>query len=347
MSPTPPRKIGALRRRSVVSEKESWVETRPLFPDKALPLLVTPKVDGLALGEWASRNREQVLDLWREHRALLFRGFHVPDVPAFRAFVDATSDGELLEYRDRTTPRKELGPHVYTSTVHPADQRIDLHNEGTYWVRWATKLYFYSHIPSETGGETPLADVRRVYDRIDPTIRARFEEHGMMLVRNLNGGFGLPWQDVFQTQDKSEVEDYCRANDIRFEWTGGEGLRTRQVRPAVREHPRTGEKVWFNHAAFFHYTSLEESVREPLLAEYGIDGLPYNTCYGDGTPIEPEVAAHLREAYESERVLFRWQAGDVSLLDNMTVAHAREPYTGEREVLVCMTEAVDGTEKQR
>ena len=33
---------------------------------------------------------------------------------------------------------------------------------------------------------------------------------------------GLPWQDVFQTADKAEVEAYCRDNRIQFEWKGDE-----------------------------------------------------------------------------------------------------------------------------
>ena len=82
-------------------------------------------------------------------------------------------------------------------------------------------------------------------------------------------------------------------------------------------------------------------MRDPLIREFGMDGLPYNTCYGDGCPIELDVAEHLRDAYAREKVVFPWQSGDVGLLDNMSVAHAREPYTGPREVLVAMTDAHD------
>ena len=347
---------GAVRRRPVGSASAELVSTGPLLasersqpgpgeaPDStpgAIPFVIRPRLDGLDLAEWAGANRERVEALLLEHRALLFRGFEVPDVAAFDAVVAATSTGEKLEYKDRTTPREDRGTRVYTSTVHPPEERIELHNEGTYWVRWAAKLYFLVLKNAATGGETPIADVRRVHDRIDPAIRARFDEHGLMLVRNFNQGFGLPWQDVFQTSARAEVEAYCQANDIAFEWGQGEHLRTRQVRPAIRRHPVTGEAVWFNHGAFFHHSSLAPSLREALEGEYGVEGLPYNTCYGDGSEIEGEVAAHLRAAYLAEKVVFPWRDGDVMLLDNMSVAHAREPYTGEREVVVAMTDAVD------
>ena len=332
---------GRARRRSVAARPEERV-TIGRYPDRELPFVVRPAVDGLDLIEWARESRGWIEERLLEHRALLFRGFDLPDVERFEAFVDVTSDGPRLEYRDRTTPRETRGRNVYTSTVHPPDQRIHLHNEGTYWTRFARKLYFACLVAAEKGGETPIADVRRVHDRIDPAVRAPFAEHGMMLVRNFNDGFGLPWQDVFQTEDRGVVESYCAENGIEFEWRDDDHLRTRQVRPAIRVHPATGEAVWFNHAAFFHPTSLEPEIRTALLAEYGEDGLPYATRYGDGTPIPDEVAEHLREAYAAERTLFPWEAGDLMLLDNMTVAHAREPFEGRREVVVAMTEAIEG-----
>jgi alpha-ketoglutarate-dependent taurine dioxygenase len=310
-------------------------------PGQAIPYVVEPAVDGLDLIEWAKANHDHVDRLLQEHRALLFRGFHCNTAERFQQFVEATSRTGRLTYRDRTTPRTSKGDGIYTSTIHPSDQRINPHNEGTYWLQWAFKIYFCAIKAAATGGETPIADVRNVYKRIDPALRQRFEEKQMMLVRNFNDGFGLPWQEVFQTEDAQEVETYCRENDIEFEWKDGGRLRTRQVRPAVRLHPVTGEPLWFNHAAFFHYTTLEPSVREALLKEFSVEGLPYNTCFGDGTPITPEEAGHLRAAYSAEVVMFPWEVGDVMILDNMTVAHAREPYTGDRETLAAMTEPVN------
>ena len=336
-----PKGLGAVRRRRVGGRAATLVEGGRLLAGAPIPWCIRPALDGVDLAEWACSDRARLEALLLEHRALLFRGFGVRDVPGFERFIAASSDGEKLEYRDRTTPRETRGENVYTSTVHPPEERINLHNEGTYWVRWAAKLYFCVLRSPDSGGETPIADVRAVLSRIPAQVRERFERHGMMLVRNFNLGFGLPWQDVFQTPERAEVEAYCEANDISFEWGQRDHLRTSQVRPAIRHHPLTGEAVWFNHAAFFHNTTLEPSMRAALLGEYGEEGLPYDTRYGDGARIEPEVAEVLRAAYEAERVVFPWQAGDVLLLDNMTVAHAREPFVGEREVVVAMTDAVD------
>lgn len=331
-------------RHTVTLDSRDWVNVEPLFPDSEIPLLVRPRMQGVDLAEWAAIQADFVDTLLLRYRALLFRGFSDVTIDAFEKFVMATSDGQLLEYKDRTTPRETKGRRVYTSTVHPQNERINPHNEGTYWVRWPLRLFFCCQVASPVGGETPIADVRNVYKRLKREVLDRFAEKQMMLVRNFNEGFGLPWQEVFQTDDRAEVESYCNANNIEFEWKDGDRLRTRQVRPAIRNHPVTGEPVWFNHAAFFHYTTLEPGLCKSLIDELGIDGLPYSTCYGDGSPIESEVAEEIRQAYAAETVKFRWEVGDVLLLDNMSVSHAREPYKGPRDIVVCMTNVYDGRE---
>lgn len=335
--------IGRVHRQSVGGRPEEWVRVTPYRDGQAIPHVVEPVVEGLDLVEWARASQERVEALLHAHRALLFRGFHCDTAERFQHFVEATSRTGRLAYRDRTTPRTSMGDGIYTSTIHPADQHINLHNEGTYWLQWPFKIYFCCTKAPVAGGATPIADVRNVYRRIDPALRDRFAEKQMMLVRNFNDGFGLPWQETFQTEDPAEVAAYCRENELEFEWKDGGRLRTRNVRPAIRHHPVTGEPVWFNHAAFFHYTTLEPPVRDALVSEFSVDGLPYNTCFGDGSPITPEEAEELRRAYLAEKIMFPYQVGDVMLLDNMSVAHAREPFTGEREVLVAMTEPVNGS----
>jgi hypothetical protein len=177
-----------------------------------------------------------------------------------------------------------------------------------------------------------------VLAHLDPAVRERFIARGWMVVRNFGDGFGLDWRTVFQTSDRAAVEAHCRKHGIEVEWKPGERLRTRAVRPAVTRHPITGETMWFNHATFFHVSTLAPAIREELLVEFAEDELPANTYYGDGSPIEPEVLDQLRALYERFTVSFAWQKGDVLLLDNMAVAHGRAPYEGARKILVGMAE---------
>ena len=311
-----------------------------------LPLVIQPNTDGVDVEAWAARNREFIETQLLLHGGILFRGYEITTPAAFEQLCRAVST-ELLEYNERSSPRTQVSPNVYTSTDYPANQSIFLHNENSYQRTFPRKIFFFCVTPAQTGGETPVADCRKVFRRISPKVRERFIEKGWMYVRNLGDGFGLPWQTVFQTESREVVERECLHKGIRVEWKGDQRLRLSTVLPAVVKHPQSGELSWFNHATFFHITTLDAALREVLLEEFSEEDLPTNTFYGDGSRIEPEVLEELREAYRRETVSFPYRAGDVLLLDNMLTAHGRAPYSGPRKILVTMADAVNRDDCQR
>ncbi len=85
---------------------------------------------------------------------------------------------------------------------------------------------------------------------------------------------------------------------------------------------------------------VEPEVREYLVEEYGADGLPFNTRYGNGDPIGADIVQVINDVYEANIAREPLQAGDLMLIDNIRTAHSREPFEGEREVLVAMSDPV-------
>jgi alpha-ketoglutarate-dependent taurine dioxygenase len=331
------KKLPAIKRKTVSLSQENLVTMEPLHAEQPLPLVIRPAVDGVDLLAWAQGNRQFIESAILTHGGVLFRGFPLETVADFERFITSTSDS-WTAYREPATPRSQVSGNIFTSTDYPAEHPIFLHNENSHCTTWPLKIFFFCVTPAESGGETPIADCRAVYRRIDPAIRERFEAKGWMYVRNFGDGLGFGWQQVFETDSREGVEAYCRANGMQALWKDNNRLRTQYVRPAVVRHPRTGEPIWFNHGTFFHVSTLSPSIREALLADFGEDGVPYNTYYGDGTRIEPEVMDHLREAYQRETIAFPWQKGDLLMLDNMLVAHGRAPYSGARKTVVGMAE---------
>ncbi|XXY48794.1 TauD/TfdA family dioxygenase [Sorangium sp. So ce269] len=332
-------KLKSIKRKTVVLSQDNLVSYDALG-DRALPLVIKPSAGELSLPAWIADNREPLRARLHEHGALLFRDFGVPDPDTFQRAIEAIS-GELLHYTERSSPRHAVKGNVYTSTDYPPQYPIFLHNEQSYNLNWCRNISFYCRQPAAQGGQTPIADTRRILARLNPEIVARFRERRYMYMRNFGEGFGLSWREAFQTEDRGEVEAYCRRNAIEIEWKDGNRLRTRQVRPAVHRHPVTGELVWFNHCTFFHVSTLPAPIRDSLTAGFAEHDLPNQTFYGDGAPIEPEVMAHLQQAYLDEKVLFDWKKGDVLVLDNMLCSHGREPFQGDRSVLTAMTELTD------
>lgn len=316
------------------------VRERAALPGGPLPLAVEPAAPGLDLVDWASRNREPLRERIERHGAVLLRGFSGVTAESFEAAVRGAC-GEPLEYVERSSPRHSVHRNVYTSTDHPARERIHLHNEQSYNLVWPLRICFCCLTAPGGGGATPLADCRRVYARIPEEVRQRFADRGGYLyVRNFGHGAGLSWQEAFRTDDPAEVDRYCAGNAIETRWGPDGQLRTSQRRPAAARHPRTGEWTWFNHITFFHVSTLGADLAEALVDALGPDALPNNTYYGDGGEIEPEVLEVLRAAYAAELVEFPWQRGDVLLVDNMLTAHGRAPFEPPRQIVVGMAEPV-------
>jgi alpha-ketoglutarate-dependent taurine dioxygenase len=300
-----------------------------------LPILLEVATSGLSAVNWAEEYQDDIRSLIETQGAVLIRGLKVLGSTQFGKILSTLFGSELLEYVYRSTPRTELRGNVYTATEYPAGQVIPQHNENAYSRNWPNRIGFMCLLPAETGGETPIGDSRVVYNLLPESVRAKFEEKGVKYLRNYST-LDLPWSVVYQTEDKSQVEAYCEANDMRYEWLENDSLRTIQVNPATAVHPRTGEKVWFNQAHLFHVSSLGKEIAETLLDSLGEENLPRNSYYGDGSPIEPEVLELIRATYEQTKVKFAWQKNDLLLLDNMLFTHGREPYTGPRKVLVGM-----------
>lgn len=311
------------------------ISINELTPVEGLPLLLDVASSGLSAMTWVEEYQHDIRSLLETHGAVLIRGLKVPGTTQFGKILSALFGEELLEYVYRSTPRTELRGNVYTATEYPASQVIPQHNENSYSRHWPNRIGFMCILPSETGGETPIGDSRVIYDMLPAWVRDKFEQKGVMYVRNYST-LDLPWPVVFQTSDKSEVEAFCDANDLHYEWLENDTLRTRQINPATAVHPHTGDKLWFNQAHLFHVSSLGKEIAETLLASLSEENLPRNSYYGDGTPIEPEALELIRSAYEQTKIKFPWQKNDLLLLDNMLFTHGRESYTGARKVLVGM-----------
>jgi alpha-ketoglutarate-dependent taurine dioxygenase len=281
--------------------------------------------------------RERVARARTTYGGVLLRGFDALGAAGFDRLV--TSFGQpLLTYEFGSTPRSKVEKGVYSSTEYPADQWIDQHNEQSYTLNWPASIWFYCDIAAEQGGATPVADSRLVYERLDPALRRHFAERQVMYVRNYGNGLDLPWEQVFGTGERDQVEQYCRANRIDYEWLDdGEALRTRQVCQSELRHPVTGETVWFNQAHLFHVSNLPPAVREALLEVVDDDRLPRNTFFGDGTSIDAAMLDEIRAVYRETTLSFAWQAADTLILDNLLMSHGRAPFAGKRRVLVAMT----------
>jgi len=284
------------------------------------------------------RAHQQALgaDLQR-HGAVLLRGFAIDDAATFRTLV-AMFVPELLRYRGGDSPRSIVADNVYTSTSYPAALPIALHNEMSYSRAYPSLIAFYCETPAGRGGETPLADGRRVLAALSQSLRERLASKRLRYIQNLpaSAGIGKSWPETFETGDRAEVEALLRARGAEYAWKPDGSLRVAEVTEPIVVHPQSAEPVFFSQPHLWHVSCLDDRTRRALLKICATSELYHHCTFGDGSELSEADLQEIRRVVEAEAVQFAWQKSDVLLVDNVLVSHGRRPFEGERRVLVAM-----------
>ncbi len=323
-------------------------DTLPL----CLQITDSPSVD--AWGQWLEDNASELKQKLAQHGALLLRGLNISDAQTMALFCDKLGS-ERMDYPRGTSPRSEVDDQVYTSTEVPANLPLPIHTEMSYTSLYPQALVFCCEIPPQQGGETPLADMRKVLQRLPQALVKNFSEKGITYHQYCPPGRGntrtKTWSDMFSTEDKQVVAAKCAEQGVSVEWLDRDIAKLTNNAPAIREHPKTGQPVWFNQAHVFYPTMSAEFlyIGRPWMAkavrlyefllEHFADRMPpypYGCSYGDGSPIDRETILAIREIIWDETRTFTWQRGDVLIVDNLAAGHGRLPYRGPRKILAAL-----------
>lgn len=320
----------------------------------SMPLVIRPSRSFVSQAEsldWLSEHRIALQQAIKQKGALLLRHFPIRGADGFNRALSALQLGNPLNYIGGDSPRDKVEGKIYTSTEAPPNLPIPLHQELSFLKHFPRYISFFCDIPPKTGGETPIADARQVYRRLDVGIRQNFEERGVRYLSHYYKTSTLmrwvnrmqrshkSWMEVFETESMEEVEEKCRHQELQHEWMRGDWLKITQVRPATLSHPDTGETVWFNQAHLYDFNPR-------LLGQWRYWGARlfyarphtrlHEVTYGDHSPIPRAHLYHIMDVLEATTVRFKWEQGDLLVLDNVLAMHGRSPFTGKRRILTAM-----------
>ncbi len=287
-----------------------------------------------------------------KYGGILFRGFPLQTADDFSSFIRHLGTGKFVDYIGGDSPRNKIKDGVYTSTEAPPSIKIPLHNELSFVKYYPRHIYFFCETPSPIGGETIIADARKVFHSVDARVKQRFIERGLryvscyyyksQLMQWLNElqPSHKSWIQVFETESKQEVEKKCQDNDFEYQWTKNNWLQISQVRPAIMSHPETGENVWFNQAHLYDFNPR-------LLGNWRYVGAKLFYCrkhmklhqvfFADHAAIPRQDLYHVMDILDHHTIAFPWQKGDVLVLDNVLAMHGRATFMGKRRILAAMT----------
>jgi len=320
--------------------------------EKKLPAVITA-IPGESLQTLLAGERNSLAEIRLRFGAILFRGFDLSTAEDFHAAAAHAFQGELKSYIGGMSPRGKVMSGVYESTSFPAHLRIPQHNEMAYLPDPPRELAFFCEVEPQHGGETPLADSRRIYSLIPASLRAVLEKHGISYHRYLYGPrwnrhhfhrnrllkLHTSWMAAFSTTDPVEVELRCAENASKVQWDREEGAKISNILPAFRQHPETEERLWFNQVSTFLSSPRSSGLLRWLgyhIAYPNPFRRPFHATLGDGQPITLHQLNQVHQAIDAATVKFQWQRGDLLLVDNYLITHGRMPYKGNRRILVAI-----------
>ncbi|AFV87759.1 MULTISPECIES: TauD/TfdA family dioxygenase [Alteromonas] len=320
---------------------EEWFKqcfNHVLPTENSAPLIIQPRVRGVDVAFFLNKYRDQFNATLCEFGAIVLRASGVDEAVDFKKISDSISP-HSMPYEEKSTPRASINDvqHVYTSTEYPSRLKIDLHCENSYAHVWPNKVMFWCKRPAEQGGETLLADTRKVLAMLPDWLVTECQHSNVYYRRTFSTEIGYGWQAAFDVNTVSELEAKLILKGYQWEWKGG-NLHTLRSGNWIANHPRTQEQVWFNHAHFFHPMSVSSSLgQDPDAARNIAATLPYRVTF-ESQAIDDNAVAQIRSAFQACSYRLPLKKGDVLMIDNMLMAHGRNAFEGERQVFVTMTE---------
>lgn len=137
-----------------------------------------------ALEAWIQAHRSDVQEALQHDGAIVFRGFDV-NTPADFEHVGLSVNPNLATRYPGGAPREQFGKHVWSASETPAPMPISSHCELSYIPRIRPdQIMFCCVSEPESGGETPVANMREVWERLPVGLQKRFEEEEITVVRS-------------------------------------------------------------------------------------------------------------------------------------------------------------------
>lgn len=331
------------------------IKLEALHMDGIFPAVISPTQSHVSFDDFLQiikQNKAAIAQVLLKHGAILFRGFPITGAKDFSAAIESLNFGKFVNYIGGDSPRDKVENGVYTSTEAPPSFHIPLHQELSFIKYFPKHIYFYCDIPPVKAGETIIADARRVYHSFDEGFIKKFETKELTYVSHYYYKSKImewvnrfqrshkSWIEVFETNQKKEVEQKCNQNEFIWRWLNRDWLEIKQTRPALHVHPITHDIVWFNQAHLYDFNPRLLGIKKYIGAKlfyFKKSTRLHEIEFADGERISRKELYHILDVLNENTVAFPWQKGDMLVLDNILAMHGRAPFTGRRRILTALT----------
>ena len=331
-------------------------------------LEITPMQDTSpeCLREWIKANHELVQDKIALHGGLLFKGFAVKTAADFENIalsIDANLTDKHIFDGGVGTKRTKFVSDVANPEIKKILTPLSLHNEDSFVAETPTKIMFCSLNSAPWGGESLIADCRKVYQSLSQKIQNKYRNQKLtstlvledrLFLANSQIPKNVQYITEFAKDNGAETVKRVSDNMTEFSFTI----------PAVITSKTSEEAIWFNtlHQAVFYNNCIDIWMAYKLLGGFsnrikslflifssllqdfvtyiksGRNPLEMHDCkLVNGLKITAWDRIEMGLAFWENTAILPLKDGDFFVLDNRLTAHGRMPYKGKRVMVSAMT----------
>ncbi|MEZ5688301.1 MAG: TauD/TfdA family dioxygenase [Caenibius sp.] len=295
--------------------------------------------------QWVRDHRDALDALILKHGGIVLRGFPLVASEDFGAVTECFP-AYSGNYQGGAAARRSVAKGVYEATQRTGDQTIPIHQEMFYLHDYPARIAFFARKVAEEGGETIIADMRKVTAAMPAGIRDKLETLGIENIRNFAAKTGSKeqnrlmdkrgWDFAFYTESEKEVEEVCARQQLRPHWHDDGSLTVFNLEDAFVAHPQTGETVYRGgvHIAHFFRGSYDNTGQAAALREQ--QEYPSGAFLGDGNELPEDEDKAFQQVVDRFTYSWKWRDGDVMILDNLLTGHGRNPFSGDRATEVAL-----------
>ena len=272
----------------------------------SLPTVKRPyvRLDADADEKLTSVSRESMRELYKEHGALLLRGFS-SDLEEFRQLaVDLCPVAIHNESRNRVT----LGRAQDIQSASLGTGAFPLHPELSREPWRPDTCFFYCVSPPVTGGATTICDGVAIVRDLPADLREKLASRRLKYMQAARVEELQFWLGVSEPDDAA-LADPPPDCPYRFERVGGQVAR-------IFTRPLLHRPMFTDELAFGNFLLFARFLRGRTFPQLD-----------DGTPVPDEWLQIVKQIGDRLTAPIEWQRGDLLILDNSRFMHGRTAVT--------------------
>ncbi len=254
-----------------------------------------------------------IIDLYKSHGALLFRGFGA-DVAQFRSFARQFCSTAVV---NESPGRQPIDPEANIHTVDGGVGAFSLHPELSR-EPWKPDAVFFACLSAPSrGGQTTICDGVALVREMPEAVRRGLERRRLLYIKPTWPELLDYWLGTPNPSDAQLASPPAQCPYAFRRFPDGTIVRFFS-RPALHKPMFTDDPAFGNFLLFARFNH----------------GRPDHPVLDDGHPVPEAWLQAIKETGDRLSVPINWRAGDVVMLDNSRFMHGRTAIIDPAERLI-------------